>query len=122
LNEFAGTAVVISHDRWFLDRVCTNTLAFEDLGNGKSSVEFFDGPFSEYRESKSRRDSKVNASSSGMSSSSSSGMSFNNSASAAAPEKEAIQQSNNTFERKPPREAPPSKNDKKGKNKGGKKK
>ena len=44
LSDFAGSAVVVSHDRWFLDRVCTHTLAFEPGGN----VEFFEGSVSEY--------------------------------------------------------------------------
>ena len=43
LTDFAGSAVVISHDRWFLDRVCTHTLAFE-----QGRVEFFEGGVSEY--------------------------------------------------------------------------
>jgi ATPase subunit of ABC transporter with duplicated ATPase domains len=48
--------VVISHDRWFLDRVCTHTLAFEDSGPGASNakVEFFPGSWSEYRDFKAR--------------------------------------------------------------------
>ena len=46
LEQFAGCAVVISHDRWFLDRVATHILAFE----GESKVTFFDGNFSEYEE------------------------------------------------------------------------
>jgi ATPase subunit of ABC transporter with duplicated ATPase domains len=46
LENFAGCAVVISHDRWFLDRVCTHILAFE----GDSEVYFFEGSFSEYEE------------------------------------------------------------------------
>jgi sulfate-transporting ATPase len=51
LENFAGCAVVISHDRWFLDRIATHILAFE----GDSHVEFFDGNFSEYEEDKKRR-------------------------------------------------------------------
>jgi sulfate-transporting ATPase len=51
LENFAGCAVVISHDRWFLDRVCTNILAFE----GNSEVYFFEGGFSEYEENKKKR-------------------------------------------------------------------
>ena len=51
LENFAGCAVVISHDRWFLDRVCTHILAFE----GDSQVYFFEGGFSEYEESKKKR-------------------------------------------------------------------
>ena len=48
LENFGGCAVIISHDRWFLDRVCTHTLAFE----GDSQVYFFEGNFSEYEENK----------------------------------------------------------------------
>lgn len=51
LDNFAGCAVVISHDRWFLDRVCTHILAFE----GNSEVYFFEGSFSEYEENKKKR-------------------------------------------------------------------
>ena len=51
LENFAGCAVVISHDRWFLDRVCTHILAFE----GDSQVYFFQGSFSEYEENKKKR-------------------------------------------------------------------
>ena len=51
LENFAGCAVVISHDRWFLDRVCTHILAFE----GDSSVYYFEGSFSEYEENKKKR-------------------------------------------------------------------
>jgi len=51
LENFAGCAVVISHDRWFLDRICTHILAFE----GDSQVYFFEGCFSEYEESKKKR-------------------------------------------------------------------
>jgi len=51
LDSFAGCAVVISHDRWFLDRICTHILAFE----GDSSVYFFEGSFSEYEENKKKR-------------------------------------------------------------------
>jgi len=51
LDNFAGCAVVISHDRWFLDRVCTHILAFE----GDSQVYFFEGGFSEYEENKKKR-------------------------------------------------------------------
>jgi ATPase subunit of ABC transporter with duplicated ATPase domains len=46
LDNFAGCAVVISHDRWFLDRICTHILAFE----GNSDVYYFEGGFSEYEE------------------------------------------------------------------------
>ena len=51
LENFAGCAVVISHDRWFLDRICTHILAFE----GDSSVFFFQGSYSEYEENKRAR-------------------------------------------------------------------
>ena len=51
LENFAGCAVVISHDRWFLDRICTHILAFE----GDSQVYFFEGGFSEYEENKKNR-------------------------------------------------------------------
>ena len=51
LENFAGCAVVISHDRWFLDRICTHILAFE----GNSQVYFFEGSFSEYEENKKKR-------------------------------------------------------------------
>src|SRR5574344_1033282 len=51
LESFAGCAVVISHDRWFLDRICTHILAFE----GNSSVYFFEGSYSEYEENKKKR-------------------------------------------------------------------
>jgi len=51
LDNFAGCAVVISHDRWFLDRICTHILAFE----GDSQVYFFEGSFSEYEENKKKR-------------------------------------------------------------------
>ena len=51
LENFAGCAVIISHDRWFLDRVCTHILAFE----GDSEVYFFEGSFSEYEENKKKR-------------------------------------------------------------------
>ena len=44
--SFAGCAVVISHDRWFLDRICTHILAFE----GDSQVRWFEGNFSEYED------------------------------------------------------------------------
>jgi len=49
--EFPGCAMVISHDRWFLDRVATHILAFED----DSHVEFFPGNYREYEEDKKRR-------------------------------------------------------------------
>ena len=51
LEEFAGCAVVISHDRWFLDRICTHILAFE----GDSKVFYFEGSSSEYEENKMKR-------------------------------------------------------------------
>ena len=51
LEDFAGCAVVISHDRWFLDRICTHILAFE----GDSQVFFFQGSYSEYEENKLKR-------------------------------------------------------------------
>jgi ATP-binding cassette ChvD family protein len=51
LENFAGCAAVISHDRWFLDRVCTHILAFE----GNSEVFFFEGGYSEYEENKKAR-------------------------------------------------------------------
>jgi ATP-binding cassette ChvD family protein len=49
--EFGGSAVIISHDRWFLDRVCTHIMAFE----GDSKVEFFNGNFTEYEEDRKKR-------------------------------------------------------------------
>ncbi len=51
LEAFAGCAVVISHDRWFLDRICTHILAFEGDGN----VIFFDGNYSDYEVNKAKR-------------------------------------------------------------------
>ncbi|MDD4631829.1 MAG: energy-dependent translational throttle protein EttA [Proteiniphilum sp.] len=51
LENFAGCAVVISHDRWFLDRICTHILAFE----GNSEVFYFEGSYSEYEENKKMR-------------------------------------------------------------------
>lgn len=51
LEQFAGCAVIISHDRWFLDRVCTHILAFE----GNSEVYYFEGGYSEYEENKKKR-------------------------------------------------------------------
>jgi ATPase subunit of ABC transporter with duplicated ATPase domains len=51
LENFAGCAVIISHDRWFLDRVCTHILAFE----GDSQVYYFEGGYSEYEENKKKR-------------------------------------------------------------------
>jgi len=51
LESFAGCVVVISHDRWFLDRICTHILAFE----GESKVLFFDGNYSEYEEDRKKR-------------------------------------------------------------------
>ena len=51
IEDFAGCAVIISHDRFFLDRLCTHMLAFE----GNSHVEWFEGNFAEYEEDKKRR-------------------------------------------------------------------
>ena len=51
LENYAGCAVIISHDRWFLDRVCTHILAFE----GNSQVYFFEGSYSEYEENRKKR-------------------------------------------------------------------
>lgn len=51
LESFAGCAVIISHDRWFLDRVCTHILAFE----GDSTVVYFEGGYSEYEENRKKR-------------------------------------------------------------------
>ena len=51
IESFAGCAVVISHDRWFLDRICTHILAFE----GDSKVYFFEGGYSEYEENRKKR-------------------------------------------------------------------
>ncbi len=51
LENFAGCAVIISHDRWFLDRICTHILAFE----GNSQVYFFEGSYSEYEENRKKR-------------------------------------------------------------------
>jgi ATPase subunit of ABC transporter with duplicated ATPase domains len=51
LEDFAGCAVIISHDRWFLDRIATHMLAFE----GDSHVEWFEGNFHDYEEDKKRR-------------------------------------------------------------------
>jgi ATP-binding cassette ChvD family protein len=51
INNFAGCAVVVSHDRWFLDRICTHILAFE----GNSSTYFFEGSYSEYEENLKKR-------------------------------------------------------------------
>ncbi len=51
LEEFAGCLVVISHDRWLLDRLCTHILAFE----GDSHIEWFEGNFDAYEEDKKRR-------------------------------------------------------------------
>ncbi len=57
LENFAGCAVVVSHDRWFLDRIATHILAFE----GDSKVTFFEGNYSDYEEFKKRRDGGVEA-------------------------------------------------------------
>jgi ATPase subunit of ABC transporter with duplicated ATPase domains len=51
LDEFAGCAVIISHDRWFLDRIATHILAFE----GDSHVEWFEGNYADYEEDRKRR-------------------------------------------------------------------
>ena len=51
LENFAGCTVIISHDRWFLDRICTHILAFE----GDSQIYFFEGSFTEYEENKKKR-------------------------------------------------------------------
>ena len=51
LENFAGCAVIISHDRWFLDRICTHILAFE----GNSQVYFFEGSYSDYEENNRKR-------------------------------------------------------------------
>ena len=51
LDNFAGCGVIISHDRWFLDRVCTHILAFE----GDSNVVYFEGSFSDYEENRKKR-------------------------------------------------------------------
>ncbi len=51
LDNFAGCAVIISHDRWFLDRVCTHILAFE----GNSEVYYYEGGYSDYEENKKKR-------------------------------------------------------------------
>jgi ATPase subunit of ABC transporter with duplicated ATPase domains len=51
LQGFAGSAIVVSHDRWFLNRVCTHILAFE----GDSEVFFFEGNFDDYEEDKVKR-------------------------------------------------------------------
>lgn len=51
LENFAGCAVVISHDRWFLDRICTHILSFE----GNSEVVFYEGTYSDYEEYKRKQ-------------------------------------------------------------------
>ena len=51
LLEFGGSAIVISHDRWFLDRICTHTMAFE----GDSKIYFYPGNYSEYEEDRKKR-------------------------------------------------------------------
>ncbi len=56
LENFAGCAVVISHDRWFLDRICTHILAFE----GNSQVYWYEGNFSDYEENRKKRLGEVN--------------------------------------------------------------
>lgn len=50
LAEFAGSAIIVSHDRWFLDRLCSHILAFE-----KDNVLFFDGNYQEYEQDKKKR-------------------------------------------------------------------
>ena len=55
LLDFAGCAVVISHDRWFLDRIATHILAFE----GDGEVTFFHGNYSEYEENRQKRTANV---------------------------------------------------------------
>ena len=56
LEAFAGCAVVISHDRWFLDRICTHILAFEGHETGQEgSVFYFEGNYSEYEANKAQR-------------------------------------------------------------------
>jgi len=52
LEAFAGCAVVVSHDRWFLDRICTHILSFE----GNSEVVFYEGSYSDYEEYKRKKD------------------------------------------------------------------
>jgi energy-dependent translational throttle protein EttA len=51
LDDFAGCAVIISHDRWFLDRIATHILAFE----GNSQVYYFEGGYTEYEENRRKR-------------------------------------------------------------------
>ena len=63
LVDFAGCAVVISHDRFFLDRICTHMLAFE----GDAHVEWFEGNFEDYEEDKKRRLGRMRWSRSGLS-------------------------------------------------------
>ena len=59
LEAFAGCAVIISHDRWFLDRICTHILAFEapldGSGTSESNVFYFEGNYSEYESNKAQR-------------------------------------------------------------------
>jgi sulfate-transporting ATPase len=55
LDDFPGCAVIISHDRWFLDRVCTHILAFE----GDSQVRYFEGSFSDYEENKKKHGESI---------------------------------------------------------------
>ncbi len=60
LENFAGCAVVISHDRWFLDRICTHILAFEDASTDPtvtegSHVVYFEGNYSDYEANKAQR-------------------------------------------------------------------
>jgi ATPase subunit of ABC transporter with duplicated ATPase domains len=51
LMSFPGSAIVVSHDRWFLDRICTHILAFE----GDSKVTFYEGNYSDYEEDRKKR-------------------------------------------------------------------
>ena len=51
IQDYSGCAVIISHDRWFMDRVCTHILAFE----GDSNVYWFEGGFSDYEENYKKR-------------------------------------------------------------------
>ena len=56
LEAFAGCAVIISHDRWFLDRICTHILAFEKpSGMGEGNVFYFEGNYTEYEQNKAMR-------------------------------------------------------------------
>ncbi|MEG2820940.1 MAG: energy-dependent translational throttle protein EttA, partial [Muribaculaceae bacterium] len=55
LENFAGCAVVVSHDRWFLDRICTHILSFE----GDSEVVYFEGSYSEYEDYKKAKSGDI---------------------------------------------------------------